>query len=181
MHLGDYFSTRCMNTLDVIQNMEALFNDLRQRTQHPQLREMVEQHHNAIVTERDNMMRINERVAQGELLWQEPQQTGERLIIVGRGWVGSVETHRIFIGQIPQELVDVNTALLMEEMVHFNLGNYTGLIVLAKQLGEQDVAGMLQHNIDLEDSVRRRIEESLWWIVQSLQQHQEAQEHPKAA
>jgi ferritin-like metal-binding protein YciE len=171
MSLEDYFHVRGLNTLEVISNMEALFGDLSDRVEHAELRGLIGQQHQALQMEKDNLTRMVERFATPKPRRRAsagaPGET--RMVIVGRGWIGVMETHREFFAEVPQQLVDVNAALLMEEVVHFNMGNYTGLIVLAKQLGDMDAADLLQQNIDREMMMRQDIESRLWEIIGNLQ------------
>jgi ferritin-like metal-binding protein YciE len=170
MEIYDYFRTRCANTLEVVQNLVALFDDLQGRTQHPELREIAKDYFQNLSLEEADMTTVLHHLGETHPTWQLPElQAGERLVIVGRGWVGMVETHRVFIGQIAPQLIDINTALVMEEATHFNQGNYTGLIVLAKHLGYGEIATLLQSCIDREVQMRTRMEGALWWVVGDLQ------------
>ncbi len=170
MSLEDYFHVRGLNTLEVIANMEALFGELHARVEHTDLKVVIGLGHNALMMEKDNLTRMVEhfgapkprkRAAAGA-----PGET--RTVIVGRGWIGVMETHREFFAEVSPQLVDVNAALLMEEVVHFNMGNYTGLIVLAKQLGDMQAADLLQQNLDRELGLRDVIEHRLWDFIGSL-------------
>lgn len=168
MDTRGYFRLRCENTLDVLQNMVALYDDLYTRTTDPRLMDLVKQHHESLREETERMAAIVGRQAPKG----KAKPTEERLVVVGQGWVGIIETHRVFAAQISPSLIDINTALIDEEVAHFNQGNYTGLIVLAKQLGEMEIAQMLQASIDQEYAALRRIEDALWWIVGALEGEQ---------
>lgn len=174
MDMHEYFHLRCLNTLEAVQNMEALIGDLHRSAQDAHLRELLQQQHDALRDETRNLRMIVDRLGRDRTHPHEEGAAGERWIIIGRTWAGPmgrgmVEEHRVFVEQIPRYIIDVNAAMLAEDATHFNLGNYTGLIVLAKQLGEQDIAGMLQQNIDRETGVRQMLETALAQIVGTLQ------------
>jgi len=165
----------CVSSQNALQNMESLFKELQKGVDNPQLKELLKQQYEAIRDEERNMEQINETLGKKEAKKLTTAiNAGERIFIIGRRWIGPmgkgvIEEHRVFVEEIPQELVDINSAMLAEEVSHFNLGNYTGLIVIAKQLGELEAANLLQQNIDRETWVRTTLENSLWQIVGSLQ------------
>lgn len=171
MTLRDYFLTRCSNALEAERNIEMLLAGMVEETRHGHLRDMLQQHHQGVQQEVTNLQSIaNSKGGTRKRATTTEVREGEQLIIVGRGWIGSVgtevvETHRSFIANTPEHLIDVNNALLDEDICHFNMGLYTGLIVVAKQLGNTDAANLLQQNIDHENHQRMMLEESLWWIV----------------
>ena len=176
--LHDYFRMHCVSTQNAVQNMESLFKELHKGVENPQLKDLLRQQYEALRDEERNLEQINETLGKKEAKKLTTAiNAGERIFIVGRRWVGPLgkgvlEEHRVFVEEIPQQVVDINSAMLAEEVSHFNLGNYTGLIIIAKQLGEMAAANLLQQNIDRETAVRTTIEHSLWQIVGELQVQQ---------
>ncbi len=179
MNLHDYFRIRCSNTLSAERNIELLFANMAKSAKDPTLKDMLHRHHDAIQCQVGNLEQMVTRLSGGEprpgggekKTRKHPASTesttstgGEgEMVVVGRGWIGTigaevVEVHRTFIAAVPHHIVDVNMAMIAEEITHFNIGDYTGLIVLAKQLGEQEIAGMLQQNIDIETQMRTALE-----------------------
>ena len=175
MNLHDYFRTRCINTLNAERNIELLFANMAKSAKDPVLKDMLHRHHDAIQCQVGNLELIVTQLSGGE-----PKPGGEKktrkhattttstegegeMVVVGRGWVGTigaevVAVHKTFIAAVPQYIVDVNMAMIAEEITHFNIGDYTGLIVLAKQLDEYEIANMLQQNIDIETQMRNALE-----------------------
>lgn len=185
MDMQEYFRLRCVDTLEALQNMQVLFDDLRKHVHDPLLKGIIQQQDDTIGFGIANMEQIvsqKKKTTTKRKTTEAEAETPERLVVVGRTWVGTVgrgtiEHYRVYVTQIPSHLIDVNAAMLSEEIAHFNLGNYTGLIVLAKELGHHDHAQLLQQNIDREAQIRNSIENSLWQIVHSLHE----QETRKAA
>ncbi len=177
MDLYEYFSLRCASTAEGVQNMRALFGEMLKSTKHAQLRDIVQEQHDALQAAESNLKQITGMINKTVKKRRTEETTETHVIIVGRRWIGeagrdAVEEHRTLITEIPQNLIDINAAMLSEEVTHFNLGNYTGLIVLAKQLGEMEIANLLQQNIDHEEHMRMRIEGSIWDIIGSLRGEQ---------
>lgn len=183
MSLHDYFRTRCINTLNAERNIEALFTNLTKSAKDPALKAMLHRHHDAVQCEVGNLEHIVARLSGGsgekKTRKQVPSvESGSATLVIGRGWIGDigegvVEVHRTFISAVPQHIVDVNTAMIAEEIAHFNIGDYTGLIVLAKQLGEHEIADRLQQNIDIETQMRTELESgALAHIVTEEAQHE---------
>ncbi len=174
MELRDYFQLQCINTLEAVQNMESLFGEALRGMRDGRLHEIIGQQREALHAEADNMRSLVSQLGKTRKKRKSDQQAANaEIVMVGRRWIGDtgrnvVDEYRIYIEQIPEFLYEVNAALLSEEAAHFNLGNYTGLIVIAKQLGDMDAAGLLQQNIDRETHVRALIEGSLWEIIGSL-------------
>ncbi len=183
MNMQDYFRLRCTDTLEALDNMTVVFSELQERVKDELAHEHVQMHLQTLQNARDNMAQLIERygkVKPSKMKMHNGET--ERVVVVGRLWVGTqgqstIEHYRVYAAKIPAHLVAVNAAMLSEEVTHFNLGNYTGLIVLAKELGDQQAAEMLQSNIDHEHFVRTQIEGTLWKIVQRGHQ----QEMAKAA
>lgn len=173
MTLQEYFRTRCMNTLDAERNIDSLYTGMVKQVHNTQLKEALKQHQKSLQTEMRNLEKAlgknhnnkAERMEGAEVVREE------KVVILGRGWIGTmsaemVETHSMFSSSMPQNMIDINDALVEDEIIHFNLATYTSLIVLAKQLGEWDIAQVLQQNIDSEMHMRDMWEGgALWQIV----------------
>jgi len=165
MNLHDYFRTRCSNTLNAEVNIEMLFSTMARSVDNPMLKDMLQQHHDTVQCEVKNLEQIVTKL-NGEKKTRRKVAAArdtEQVVVVGRGWIGTVgtetlEAHETFTTSVPKYLVDINAAMVEEEITHFNIGDYTGLIVLAKQLGEEEIANLLQQNIDLETQMRAQLE-----------------------
>ena len=182
--LHEYFDIRCGETFDALGNMQALFADVREYVRDEQLAGIVQQQYDDLTEE----MRLFAEIIHSPMPEQKrttkrkkastEQESAEPLVMVGRTWTGTVgrntvEYYRVYVTRVPQPVLDVNTAMLAEEVCHFNMGNYTGLIVLAKELGEQQTADRLQTCIDHQTQLRARLEGSLWQILHTQHQHEE--------
>lgn len=180
MDMHEYFRLRCLDTHEALRNMQGLFENLVNDANNMQLKDLLRQQYDCIRADLDGMGRIAERMGQMQPAPQGMEvESGERMVIVGRTWTGTigrstVEHYRVYVTQIPQYLIETNAAMISEEVAHFNLGNFTGLIVLAKELGEQDIANMLQESINRGMRIKDTIESSLWQVINSL--HQEEQQ-----
>ena len=141
---------------------------------------MLHRHHDAILFQVQNLEQLLVRLG-GE---RKPRRRAaasrseQEVVVVGRRWIGTVgteavEAHRTFISNVPAYLVDINAAMVEEEIAHFNIGDYTGLIVLAKQLGEHGIATLLQQNIDSETQIRAQLESGTLARIIAEQSRQE--------
>ncbi len=185
MNLHEYFRIRCANALSAEQNIELLLANMTKAAKDPSLKDMLHRHHDAIQCQVGNLEKMVTQLNGGEKSEKKTRKhttstEGVReKVIVARGWIGTVgeevvEVHEAFIATVPPYLVDINMAMIAEEITHFNIGNYTGLIVLAKELGEQDIAGILQQNIDIETQMRTALESGgLAHIVGAEAQHEQ--------
>ncbi|HEX2950574.1 MAG TPA: hypothetical protein VHV83_13585 [Armatimonadota bacterium] len=182
MTLNDYFNIRCRETFDALGNMRNLFTNLSDHVRDNQLKSVIQQQLQAIQQE----MQIFSQITNSPMPEQMPEhvattseeESGEQLMMIGRTWTGTVgrstvEHFRLYVTRVPEQVLDVNTAMLSEEVCHFNLGNYTGLIVLAKELGNMDNANRLQACIDSQTQLRVRIEDTLWQIIRTEHQREE--------
>jgi len=178
--LREFFRLRCRQTLEAEQHIENLFSQMVDETQHARLKAMLQQHLAGIQTEVTNLEQIVNQLAGVKRARKTSTPATEQVLVFVRGFFagepGLVETRRDFMSAQPQYIVDIHSALAAEELTHAQLGNYTGLIVLAKQLGENEIAGWLQQNIDTETWFREQLEGALWQIVGDL-----GMSHAKAA
>jgi len=167
--LRDFFRLRCRQTLEAERHIENLFAMMVEDTENPHLKGMLRQHLDEVKMEVHNLVQVVNQFSGAKRTRKSTTQPAEQVLILVRGFFSGepdvAQSHRDFVSANPQHIVDIHNALRAEEIVHVNLGNYTGLIVLAKQLGEQEIAGWLQQCIDAETRFREQLESSLWQII----------------
>ena len=172
-NLQELLSSRCCDTLALERDFATLNVQMVQEVKNPQLKTILEQHGRALEVERKNLEQIIDKLGSE----QPVPVTGGFLSLFGVRTTAPgenlgeeighdiVEAHKKFVDNNAWKLVDANDALLEEEVTHFNLGNYTGLIVLAKQCGQFEIANMLQQIIDNESQIRSQLETTLPMIL----------------
>lgn len=186
--LREYYGFRCVDTLDAMRNMSALFEDLRNHIRDGQLKEVLNHQFGILQEDMQAFSQITNipapttttrrRKTKAASESEGEPEGGERLVIVGRSWTGEVgrgivEHYRVYVTRVPQHVIDTDAAMLSEEICHFNIGNYTGLIVLAKELGDNEAAMRLQSCIDRQTSLRMHLEGTLWQIVDNQHRMEE--------
>jgi len=176
MDLRELLRTQCTNVLARERDIAKINLQMVDEVTNPRLKSMFSDRTSPIDKEISNLETVVDQLG-GET---KPQNAGfllkvEELFGVGINEAAelSVKTmmaaHRAFVdAKPPQYVIDAHDALEEERLVHLNIADYTGLIVLAKQLGENDIAALLQWNIDSESSLRTKLEMELPQVLADL-------------
>lgn len=166
MDTRQYLAFRCSEMLQLERGILQMNNKMAQEVQTPQLKEQFQRHNGTTEQQIRNLEQVVNRLGGATT----PQQ---------QGWLGSVtealgmgeeranppitqalqREHEQFIGmKPPQNLIDLNDALEGDKVEHMEMASYNGLILLANQLGETDVAQMLQQNLQSEQQMCSNLE-----------------------
>ena len=96
---------------------------------------------------------------------------------------GLLEEHRSIHEEEPSpEVLELATLSGAEKTEHYEIVAYTGLVQMAKDLGEKEAAQMLQENLDQEKAMARRVADLTKAISKEVKAAQkEAEKAEKAA
>lgn len=174
MNVHDLLRLKCTQMLAAEQDILRMNNMMAQEVQNPRLKDMLVQHAAPTQQQIDNLQMVLNRLG-GPM---EPQGMVEKVEErMGMGGTmqhtpvtqGMMRAHEEFKAMNPaQQLVDINDALEGDKVEHFEIASYTGLIALARQLGQDEVVQMLQQNLGGEEQMRTRIESDLPSLLAEL-------------
>jgi len=148
MDLRDYFHRRCSETLVMEREIWQLTSLMAQESRYPELKRYFERHNEPKRQQISNLEQIVDELGGiiGSLEFQLTQAM-RRL-------------HRQFIElNPPQALIELNNALDAEKMTWLGVSTYAGLVSLARELGEDGFARLLEGNLRLEEEMRDALEE----------------------
>ena len=69
------------------------------------------------------------------------------------------ERHALLEEEPSPEMLEMANVSAMEKTEHYEMVMYTGLVQMAKDLGERDAAQLLQENLDQEKAMAKRVRE----------------------
>ena len=174
--LRDFLRAQCTSVLARERDIAKINTQMADEVQNPRLKALFSDRNAPIEKEITNLEAIVDELG-GEVKQRGTgfMQKVEELFGVGANEAAEfsvkamMAAHRAFIdAHPPQFIIDVHDALEGERLVHLNIADYTGLIVLAKQLNEQDIATLLQWNIDSETQLRTQLESLLPVVLADL-------------
>ena len=142
MSMRDYLRLRASQMLLMERDIRQMNSEMASQTQHPELKQMLQRHGDPTERQISNLERVMERLG-GHL---GPSQNAVSQALM--------QAHRTFMDMHPpQEIVDLHHALEADEVEHMEMSSYNGMMQVAKQLGENDIANMLQDNLRDEQSM----------------------------
>jgi ferritin-like metal-binding protein YciE len=86
------------------------------------------------------------------------------------GFEGLKKEHEELVGEIDQSLIDLVDTGAAARTEHYEIAAYSGLIEMARALGEQDIVGLLEENLKEEKDALREVES----ITKTLRDEQKA-------
>ena len=178
MDLRNLLRAQCTNLLARQRDIAQINDQMLQEVAHPQLKALFTGQAQRIPQAIEN---LNAAVNQlgGEYIEHPTGFMRQVVELFGIATDESAElsvktmhaAHRAFIDtHPPQNVIDAHNILEAERLVHLNIGDYTGLIVLAKALNEHEVAVLLQQNIDMLTQFRQQVETTLPSVMDNLGQ-----------
>ncbi|MHB9110388.1 MAG: YciE/YciF ferroxidase family protein [Armatimonadota bacterium] len=165
MDLQGYLAFRCSQMLKMERDILAMNNMMAEEVKTPRLKEMLQQHAGPTQQQISTLEQVVRQLG-GESEEQQGGVIGQVTEALGMEGQGStpitkamMQEHQQFLSMKPsQELIDLNDALEGDKVEHLEIASYTGLMNLAKHMGRDDIAHLLQQNLQGEQEMRSRIE-----------------------
>lgn len=157
MDLRDFMLLRCSEMLVMERDIWQMNNMMARECHNPRLKDALERHSEPTRQQISNLEQVVDRL--GGMTGPDESPVTQ----------GMMRAHRLFIDmKPPQNLIDINDALEGDKVEHMEIAGYTGLIALARQLGENDIAQLLQQNLQGEEQMRSRVESDLPSLLSEL-------------
>jgi ferritin-like metal-binding protein YciE len=120
--------------------------ELQQEAQHPELKKALKEH------EGETKQQVKNLQAVFKQLGEKPEET------TCYGMKGLIEEHQALHEEDPSpEMLELAVASGAEKTEHYEIVAYTGLVQMAKDLGEKEAAQLLQENLDQEKAMAKRV------------------------
>lgn len=140
MDLRDFFRLRCSQMLISERDIWQMNNLLSRQSHSPRLKEMLAAHSEPTRQQISNLEQVVDRL--GGVIGPEESPLTQ----------GLLRAHRQFMEMNPpQELIDLYNGLESEKTEYFEMASYRQLIAMARHLGEDEVATMLEQNLHGEE------------------------------
>jgi ferritin-like metal-binding protein YciE len=143
----DLFIHDLSDAMSAEQIILKMLPELQQESQIPEVRQALQQHEQETRQQVQNIQQVFQQ------LRAQPEQTTCFAI------QGINEEHQAMHQENPSpqimEMANLGGAAKTE---HYEMAMYTGLVQMAKDLGEKDAAKLLQENLDQEKAMAKRVE-----------------------
>ncbi|MHB0939538.1 MAG: YciE/YciF ferroxidase family protein [Armatimonadota bacterium] len=154
MDLRDYFHRRCSEMLVMEREIWQLSSLMMQECGYPELKRYFEQHNEPKRQQISNLEQIVDEL--GGIIGQleHPVTQGIRRM------------HRQFLELNPsQALIEVDDALDADKLNNLAVSAYAGLLLLARNLGEEGFVRLLEQNQRAEEEMRSTLQQILPRLV----------------
>lgn len=120
--------------------------ELQQEALHPDFKQALKEH------EAETKVHVKNLQAVFKALGEKPEET------TCLGMKGLVDEHKAMHKEKPApEMLELSNLIGAEKTEHYEIVAYTGLVQMAKDLGEKDAARLLQENLDQEKEMAKRV------------------------
>jgi ferritin-like metal-binding protein YciE len=129
------------------QQILKMLSELRKEALNPELTQALKEHEQETKEQIKNLEEVFKQ------LGEKPEET------TCFGVKGLADEHRALHDEDPSpEMLEMANISGAEKTEHYEMVMYTGLIHMAKDLGERDAAQLLQENLDQEKAMAKRVE-----------------------
>ncbi len=157
--IQEKFTHELGDIYDAEQQFLKGMQQMQQQATEPQLQQMLQQH----ITETEQQVKNLEQVF-GQLGQQpqtEPCQAARGLLAEAQKTMKEAGTN---------EIRDCLIAGAAAKNEHYEIASYRGLLVGAKQMGQQQIVQLLQQNLQQEEQTAQKIEQSAPQLLQKAMQ-----------
>jgi ferritin-like metal-binding protein YciE len=120
--------------------------ELQQGAQHAEFRKALKEHETETKDHVKNLQAVFEQ------LGEQPEET------TCYGMKGLIDEHRAMHQERPSpEMLELANLSGAEKTEHYEIVAYTGLVQMAKDLGEKEAAALLQENLEQEQAMAKRV------------------------
>lgn len=179
MNVNDYLRFSIENMMKMEHDINQMLHTMHDEVHNPQLKQLLAQHidptdqqHQRLA---DCLNRLGGPLEHGGGLMERVTETmgvgGEEHHPMTQGMMKS---HEHFLDMHPDDnVVDLHDAGSALKTEYVEIAAYRNLINLARQLGENDVANLLQENLHGEEQMRTALETAMPNLLPSLAMHPE--------
>ena len=129
------------------QQILKMLPELRKEALNPELTQALKEHEQETKEQIKNLEEVFKQ------LGEKPEET------TCFGVKGLADEHQALHDEDPSpEMLEMANVSGAEKTEHYEIVTYTGLVQMAKNLGESDVAQLLQENLDQEKAMAKRVE-----------------------
>ena len=129
------------------QQILKMLPELRKEALNPELTQALKEHEQETKEQIKNLEEVFKQ------LGEKPEET------TCFGVKGLADEHQAIHDEDPSpEMLEMANISGAEKTEHYEMVMYTGLIQMAKELGERDAAQLLQENLDQEKAMAKRVE-----------------------
>ena len=129
------------------QQILKMLPELQQEALNPELKQAVNEH------EQETKQQVKNLQSVFKQLGEKPEET------TCFGIKGLIDEHQALHEEDPSpEMLEIANVSGAEKTEHYEIVTYTGLVQMAKDLGEKESAQLLQENLDQEKAMAKRVE-----------------------
>jgi len=144
----DLFVHELADTMSAEQIIVKMLPKLQQEARHPELKRAFKDHEQETKQQIKNLERVFKE------LGEEPEET---TCFAAEGFK---KEHEALHEEKPTpEVLELGNLGGAAKTEHYEIASYTTLVQMAKDLGERDVAALLQENLDQEKEMAKRVEQ----------------------
>ena len=145
--MRELFVHELSDAMSAEQQILKMLPELRKEALNPELKQALKEHEQ----ETKEQSRISRTVF--KQIGEKPEET------TCFGVKGLADEHQALHEEDPSpEMLEMANVSGAEKTEHYEMVMYTGLIQMAKDLGERDAAQLLQENLDQEKAMAKRVE-----------------------
>ena len=143
----ELFVHELSDAMSAEQQILKMLPELQQEALNPELKQALKEH------EAETKQQIKNLEAVFKQLGEKPEET------TCFGVKGLADEHKALQEEDPSpEMLEMANVSGAEKTEHYEIVTYTGLIQMAKDLGEKEIAQLLQENLDQEKAMAKRVE-----------------------
>ena len=142
----ELFIHELSDAMSAEQQVLKMLPELQKEARHTELKQALKAH------ETETKQQVKNLQAAFKQLGEEPEET------TCFGIKGLVDEHQALHEEQPSpEMLEMANVSGAEKTEHYEMVMYTGLVQMAKDLGERDVAQLLQENLNQEKAMAKRV------------------------
>lgn len=142
----ELFIHELSDAMSAEQQILEMLPELQQEALHRELKTALKEHEQETKSHVENLQAVFKQIG------KEPEKT------TCFGVKGLVNEHQAMHEEMPShEMLELANLSGVEKTEHYEIVMYTGLIQMAKDLGEKESAQLLQENLDQEKAMAKRV------------------------
>jgi ferritin-like metal-binding protein YciE len=145
--MRELFVHELSDAMSAEQQILKMLPELRKEAIHPELTQALKEHEQETKAQIKNLEQVFKQIG------EKPEET------TCFGVKGLADERQALLEEDPSpEMLEMANVSGAEKSEHYEMVMYTGLIQMAKDLGERDAAQLLQENLDQEKAMAKRVE-----------------------
>jgi ferritin-like metal-binding protein YciE len=145
--IRELFVHELSDAMSAEQQILKMLPELQQEALNPELKQALKEHEQQTKQQVKNLQSVFKQIG------EKPEET------TCFGIKGLIDEHQALHEEDPSpEILEMANVSGAEKTEHYEIVTYTGLVQMAKNLGERDAAQLLQENLDQEKAMAKRVE-----------------------